>query len=93
MIVKPTPKIKKVGEIKGDVFTYNNGNGWGLMNLKGESIIRAKYDLLYFASKDKLIAVTKKNGESYEYKYINFEDKQIGEDTYDDAFPFDIINH
>ena len=92
VVVKPTPKIKKVGEIKGEVFTYNNGNGWGLMNLKGESIIRAKYDLLYFASKDKLIAVTKKNGDSFEYKYIDFDDNQIGEDTYDDAFPFDIIN-
>lgn len=60
VVVKPTAKIKKVGQIRGKYFTYNNGDGWGLMNLQGESVIRAKYDLLYFASDDMMIAMTKK---------------------------------
>lgn len=64
VVVKPTPKIKKVGQIRENYFTYNNGDGWGVMNLKGESIIRAKYDILYFADDDKLVAVTQKEGGS-----------------------------
>lgn len=92
VVVKPTPKIKKVGQIRENYFTYNNGDGWGVMNLKGESIIRAKYDILYFADDDKLVAVTQKEGGSTTYKYINLKDEQIGEDTYDDAYPFYMLD-
>lgn len=93
VVIKPTAKIKKVGQIRGKHFTYNNGDGWGLMNLKGESVIRAKYDLLYFASDDMMIAMTKKDGGSNVYKIIDFEDNQIGPDTYDDAYPFYLLNN
>ena len=93
VVIKPTAKIKKVGQIRGKHFTYNNGDGWGLMNLKGESVIRAKYDLLYFASDDMMVAMTKKEGGSNVYKVIDFEDKQVGPDTYDDAYPFYLLNN
>ena len=93
VVIKPTAKIKKVGQIRGKYFTYNNGDGWGLMNLEGESVVRAKYDLLYFASDDMMIAMTKKDGGSNVYKVIDFEDNQIGPDTYDDAYPFYLINN
>ena len=93
VVVKPTAKIKKVGQIRGKYFTYNNGDGWGLMNLKGESVIRAKYDLLYFASDDKMIAMTKKDGGSNVFKVVDFDDNQIGPDTYDDAYPFYMLNN
>lgn len=92
VVVKPTAKIKKVGEIRNKFFTYNNGDGWGLMNLDGESVVRAKYDGLYFASDDKLVAITKKEGGSISYKYIDFKDNPIGEDTYDDAYPFFMLD-
>lgn len=92
VVIKPTPKIKKIGDIRNKHFTYNNGDGWGLMNLDGESVVRAKYDFLYFASDDKLIAATKKEGGSVFYKYIDFKDNQIGEDTYDEAYPFYMFN-
>lgn len=46
--------------INGDVFTYNNGDGWGLMNIKGETLIRAKYEFLYYDEDKTLIAVVKK---------------------------------
>ncbi len=93
VVVKPSAKIKKIGQISGKYFTYNNGDGWGLMNLEGESIIRAKYDQLYFASDDMMIAMTKKEGGSNVYKIIDFDDKQIGQDTYDDAYPFYHLNN
>lgn len=87
-IIKPTPKIKKVGQIRGNHFTYNNGDGWGVMNLEGKTVIRAKYDMLYFANDDIMVAITKKNGGVFEYKYVNLKDESIGTDTYDDAYPF-----
>lgn len=92
-VVKPTAKIKKVGQIRGKYFTYNNGDGWGLMNLEGESVIRAKYDLLYFASDNMMIAMTQKEGGSNVYKVVDLEDNQIGQDTYDDAYPFYLLNN
>ena len=92
IVIKPTTKIKKVGQIRNDYFTYNNGDGWGVMNLKGETVIRAKYDLLYFANDDMMVAMTKKDGGSQEYKYINMKDETIGTDTYDDAYPFYMLD-
>ena len=62
VVIKPTAKIKKVGQIRDKYFTYNNGDGWGLMNMDGETVIRAKYDLLYFADNQTMIAMLKKNG-------------------------------
>ncbi|MBQ4445858.1 MAG: WG repeat-containing protein [Prevotella sp.] len=91
-VIKPTTKIKKVGQIRNNHFTYNNGDGWGLMNMKGETIIRAKYDLLYFANDNIMIAMTKKDGGSQEYKFVNLKDENIGSDTYDDAYPFYMLD-
>lgn len=90
-IVKPSSKLKSIGTINGDVFTYNNGDGWGLMNIKGETIIRAKYEYLYYDEDKTLIAVVK-NGDSYEYKYIDEKDNQIGEDTYVNATLFSMFD-
>ena len=92
VVIKPTTKIKKVGQIRNEYFTYNNGDGWGVMNFKGETVIRAKYDILYFANDDIMVAMTKKDGGSQEYKYINMKDETIGPDTYDDAYPFYMLD-
>ncbi len=80
-VVEPSSKLKSIGTINGDVFTYYNGDGWGLMNIKGETLIRAKYESLYYDEDKTLIAVVKK-GDTYEYKYIDENDNQIGDDTY-----------
>lgn len=90
-VVKPSSKLKSIGTINGDVFTYNNGDGWGLMNIKGETIIRAKYEYLYFDQDETLIAVVK-NGDNYEYKYIDEKDNQIGEETYVSATLFSMFD-
>lgn len=90
-IVKPSEKLKNIGSIQGDVFTYNNGDGWGLMNIKGETLIRAKYEQLYYDVDNTLVAVVK-NGDSYEYKYIDEKDNQIGNDTYVKATLFSMFD-
>ena len=90
-LVKPSDKIKNIGSVSGDVFTYNNGDGWGLMNMKGETLIRAKYDQLYYDEDNMLVAVVK-NGDSYEYKYVDEKDNQIGTDTYVKATLFSMYD-
>ena len=83
-VVEPSTKLKSIGTINGDVFTYNNGDGWGLMNIKGETLIRAKYEMLIYDINKTLVAVVKK-GDTYEVKYIDEKDNQIGDDTYVEA--------
>ena len=92
VVIKPTTKIKKVGQIMDQYFTYNNGDGWGLMNLDGETLIRAKYDLLYFADNKRMVAMTKKKGGVVEYKYVTIKDENIGSDTFDDAYSYTMLD-
>lgn len=80
-VVNPSDKFKNIGTIKGENFTYYNGDGWGLMTTKGETLIRAKYESLYYDEEGILIAGVK-NGETLTYKYIDEKDNQIGNDTY-----------
>ena len=90
-VVNPSNKFKKIGMVHGDTFTYSNGEAWGLMTLQGESLIRAKYDILYYADDNSLVAKTSKN-DGYEYKLVNEKDEQTGNDTYEDIYPFSIFD-
>ena len=91
-VVKPTTKIKNIGNVKDEKFTYYNGEGWGLMNTKGETLIRAKYEFLYFDGDNMLVAIVKKDADTFEFKYVNEKDEQIGEDTYVSATPFTMFD-
>lgn len=90
VVVKPADKIKGISDIKGKCFVYNNGEGYGVMNLDGENIVRAKYDFLYFDVSNRLVAITEKtkNSSNYECKFIDDSDNQIGEDKYVSINPF-----
>ena len=92
IVVKPTDKIKGIGSISGDMFSYSNGEGWGLMNVKGETLIRAKYEYLYCDVDGSILALMKKNEGTYEYKYVNEKDEQIGDDTYVRATVFSMFD-
>lgn len=90
VVIKPADKIKGISDIKGKRFVYNNGEGYGVMNLEGENIVRAKYDFLYFDVSNRLVAITEKtkNSFNYECKFIDDADNQIGEDKYVSINPF-----
>lgn len=91
IVVKPSTKIKNIGSIHGETFTYYNGEGWGLMNTKGETLIRAKYEWLYYDQDNILVAIIK-DGETYQFKYIDTEDNRISDDTYVKATPFSMFD-
>lgn len=90
-VVKPTAKIKNIGTIKGETFTYYNGEGWGLMNTKGETLIRAKYEGLLHDIDDVFLAVVK-DGDDYQYKYIDGEDKELSDEKFVNASLFSFFD-
>ena len=87
-IVKPTEKLKEIGEISGDSFTYYNGEGWGLMSITGETLIRAKYDGLRFDCDNIMVTYTTDNEGKSTYKFIDKGDNPIGKDSYIAATAF-----
>lgn len=89
-VVKPTEKIEGISAINGDKFIYKNGEGYGLMNMKGEILIRAKYDALYFDG-DNLCAGQKvdKKELNFKYKYINEKDDEIFKEEYKEPLLFE----
>ena len=91
-VVKPSEKIERVGAIHGDKFIYKKEDEYGLMNMKGEVLIRAKYDVLYFDG-DNLWAGQKVDGKelNFKYKYINEKDEEIFKEDYKEAFRFHLF--
>lgn len=87
-LFKGGSKIDRIGSVEGENFIYLNGEHMGLMNLKGETLIRAKYHLLFFDEDGLFIAMTQKGSEGYECKIIDREDKQVGSETYSTIIPF-----
>ncbi len=87
-IVKPSEKYEFISEIHGDKFIYKNDDKFGLANMKGETLIRAKYNSLEYMS-DNILLAEEKDGEEYKSKLIDEKDNQIGNDSYLACWSFD----
>ena len=87
-LFKGGSKIDSIESVEGENFIYRNGEHVGLMNLKGETLIRAKYSDLTFDEDGLLIAMTQKGSEGYQHKIIDREDKQVGNETYSNLYQF-----
>lgn len=78
VVLRPNPKIAEIVEFSDDKFIYKDDNGsYGIKNIRGEDVIRAKYDYLFWASKETLWAT--QNGMS---KLIDLNDNYISEEEY-----------
>ena len=91
-LFKGGSKIDYIENVEGENFIYRNGEHVGLMNLKGETLIRAKYSALTFGEDGLFIARTLKGSEGYECKIIDREDKQVGSETYSNITPFGVFD-
>lgn len=91
-VVKPSAKIKQISQVKDDKFIYSNGSGWGMMDIKGNTIIRAKYDGLTFDVNGKLLAYTKTEDGKESFKFIDESDNKIGNDTYLSTSTFGLLD-
>lgn len=80
-IMKPHKKVKVIEDVWGDNIIYYDGGKYGVINIEGETILRAKYDRLWFRSKNILIAHDSKEDEEI---LIDLEGNQIGDEAYKD---------
>ena len=85
-------RIESIGQIKGDLFTFEEDGKWGLMNVKGKTLIGAKYDGLFLDTDNRLIAGFSDSVYSRRCKLIDINDNQIGEVTFKDMMPFSWID-
>lgn len=85
-VVSPSSKVNAISDVRGDKFIYTNDDEFGLMNTKGEVIIRAKYKVLAFSGKDGLYFAAK--GDDMELGLINEKDENVTKFDYDNAIKF-----
>ncbi|MBR5039328.1 MAG: WG repeat-containing protein [Prevotella sp.] len=83
VIIKPSDKIKYIGYVRGDMFVFNNGENNGVMNFKGEIVLRPKYDVLNWAGDDLLVAYDSEN-----YSLINLKGEKLTTEKYLAILPF-----
>lgn len=84
-IVKPSSKITRMGMIKNKKFPYRSDEGlWGVKDLDGNIIIRAKYEFMEWVSNDRLM-VSYSNDK---YSLIDLEDNELTKETYSDYISF-----
>lgn len=88
-VVRPSSKYRGIKAIISDkMFIYTNeDDNYGLMGFDGESLIRAKYDILMCLDENIFAAYSEKDG-NYEAKIINKDDEKISENTYQRILPF-----
>lgn len=86
----PNSRIKDIDEVYDGHFIYSDGENYGLMNFKGEVVLRAKYDRLMFATAGLLFA---RNDSDDEYMLINYDGEQVGKETFQRAQPFVAGSH
>jgi hypothetical protein len=82
-VLRPSNKISRIFDWTNETFIYSDGEGWGLKNFEGETLIRPKYEILKYATDNLLWA-----GTSEELTLIDLEGKEISSESYWDAFPF-----
>lgn len=77
-VVKPSSKTRGIGYVYDGRFVFNDGDGYGLKDLEGETLIRAKYKGLAFASDDVLIYENEKG----ECGLLDLQGNKLFDDTY-----------
>jgi len=83
-ILKATSKIHGIFDWDKDNFIYRSEDGkFGLMDMDGQVLIRAKYDFMFYATNDLLYAFDD-NGD--EISLINTNGDKLSEDTFKDTY-------
>lgn len=79
IVLRPTTKIARIHGFQGDNFTFSTEDGkYGVMNVDGSELIRAKYNCLTWVSDDILIATDA----SYKDYLINLKGEKVSSKKY-----------
>lgn len=87
ILLKPSGKIRQLGKLNGENFTFNDGSAWGIRNLKDEVVVRPKYTQLTWAT-EKLLWAYEDNSGHAEWSLIDLDGNKITKDTYIDVLEF-----
>lgn len=93
VVVKPTKDIMGIIEIRNNMFTYYNKDGWGLMTTEGKILIKPKYNTLSFDGDDRLQAYYLDKDEKGHVKFIDINDNQLGKETFSYATKFSELDN
>lgn len=83
--LSPTNKANRLLQNRGQYFIFSNNDGLGMMDEKGEEVIRPKFSFLCFADKDILMGRKSRNDDITLY---DLNEEVIGKDKYMDVKPF-----
>lgn len=93
VVVKPTKDIMGIIEIRNNMFTFYNKDGWGLMTTEGKILIKPKYNTLSFDGDDRLQAYyLYKDGKGH-VKFIDINDNQLDKETFSYATKFSELDN
>lgn len=84
-VLHPSHKIRLIKDIKDDKFIFSDGERYGLMNFKGEMLIRAKYLDMCFTGSDQLFV--RDNHTEGHWKLITEDEDVVSPDEYDNVCP------
>lgn len=87
ILVKPSSKTKLIYGYNDGKFFSSNGQFWGVRTVKGEILIREKYDAIRWASSDRIWGISIENGRQ-EVSLVDLKGNKITRDAYQDASPF-----
>lgn len=83
--VKPTTKLSRMIQNRGQYFVYHSGEAFGLIDMSGEEKIRAKYVMMGFLDSD-ILAVRRSGDKGL--VLLGLDDEQVGKEEYMDIKPF-----
>lgn len=84
--------VSEIMDVEGENFTYCVDKRFGLMNLKGETLIHAQYSNLRFDGDGLLIATFDDDNGRSQCKIIDLEGNQVGDEIYSEIIEFKVID-
>ncbi len=86
-VVKPEKNMVDIRDIRKEYFIYSDGESVGMKDFKGNLVIRPKYyDIKFTLNDNRLVAIDGDNYESARRKIIDYDGKQVGNETYDGCY-------
>lgn len=85
-VLEPSEKVKHIIAINGDKFIYSGEEGMGIMDKKGEVLIRGKYFMLQWAGDDLLWAFDTKGENKDMISLINLKDEIVGKESFKNGY-------
>lgn len=86
-LLKNKKHVELITEVRKGAVIFSDGEGYGLMDLDGNVLIRPKFEHLAFAS-DRLLWGYMKRGDEHSHQLFNLQGHKVSDEEYPDVYPF-----